>query len=146
MDIFELDLRDAYGKHGPLIRFSPTGDFLLLGQCIMENPLQFYTPAQEWLKSYIATADTDIQFDVLCWTFNTSGWMHMCMLLETLNGYAKLKGKKVALQWHIQLYDAVNEENIIEVMEELPFLISNTKIIDPADWNFAESRWKKERE
>ncbi len=108
--------------------FTPTVDFncdtgvcTLEGKSYLENPVEFYTPLFQWLKTYILDIKKPLTFNFKLSYFNTSSSKCIIDILHILKKYENENGQ-VKIKWY---YDAEDEDAEDEIEEVEDFMIES---------------------
>ncbi len=106
----------------PFVHLDPdTGKLEIKGRSVPENPLEFYTPINEWLERFKAqAAERILSLDVELEYFNTSS--SKC-LLDVFKKVAQLKnaGAAVEINWWCEEFD----DDMIEAGKDYQDLLDN---------------------
>lgn len=98
-----------------------TGKLEIQGRSVPENPLEFYTPINEWLERFKAqAAERVLRLDVKLEYFNTSS--SKC-LLDVFKKVAQLQkvGAAVEINWWCEEFD----DDMIEAGKDYQDLLDN---------------------
>ncbi len=98
---FSMNYSVPKTPYSPLVYFDSLGDFVISGNCIVEQPLLFYLPIIKWLNRYrIGISDTAkravLEIDVN--EINTRNKYFLKAILNQMDIY-KLKGFQTSISW-----------------------------------------------
>lgn len=117
----------------PYINFdAPAGRLMIAGESYPENAAKFYTPVMEWLKAYLAEADsreTVVEFEIIY--FNSSTSKIFMMLFNLLDG-AAAGGKSIVVNWRCDERNETAVECGEEFKEDLESLTFNIVVFKGA--------------
>lgn len=89
---------DVSGKT-PLISFKTNGELLIEGRSIIENTIEFYTPALEWIHELKESCPKTIQLTIRLEYFNTCSSKIILNMLKSLEGLYKSGITRVLVLW-----------------------------------------------
>ena len=121
-------MEDLYikGKTGrsPLVDFKATGELLLEGRSICEDPLEFYTPVIDWVKALKENPPKSIILKIQLDFFNTASSKILIHLFSIFDSIHK-KGNEVKIIWY---YNSGDEEILqagmdYESLIDVPFTL-----------------------
>jgi hypothetical protein len=112
----------------PTIEFdSSTGNLLIKGTSIPENPFESFDPLLKVLDSYNAQPSSKTKVDFLLEYFNTSSSKYILEVLKKIQ-VLHLNGNEVEINWHYEEED----EDILEIGQDFSSMIKipfNLKVI-----------------
>jgi hypothetical protein len=105
-----------------------TGKMEIKGRSVPENPLEFYTPLNEWLERFSAqAAERVVRMDVSLEYFNTSSSKCLLDVFKKMAAIQKM-GAAVEINWWCEEFD----DDMIEAGKDYQDLLNvpfNIKII-----------------
>ncbi len=116
-------------KSTPSIFFDAKNNLLeMTGESYPENPVAFYSPILEWLKSYLEQLKQPATLDMTLEYLNTSSSKTMMRILDIIEKAFK-EGKEITINWHYDKENEAAQECGLEFKEdlELPFNIIEDK-------------------
>lgn len=109
---------DATSKT-PEIGFNAlTGEMVIKGRCIPDEPDGFWLPVLNWFESYLMNPQEKTVFKIDLEYFNISSSKRILFLLYKLNELAE-NGKEVCVQWHYRNSD----EDMFEVGQDYAYMV-----------------------
>jgi len=113
----------------PYVRLdADTGKMEIKGRSVPENPLEFYTPLNDWLERFSAqAAERVLSMDVLLEYFNTSSSKCLLDVFKKMVFIQKM-GAAVEINWWCEEFD----DDMIEAGKDYQDLLNltfNIKII-----------------
>ncbi len=121
---------DAQGKT-PLIDFKVSGELTIEGRSILENIIEYYQPALEWINGLIDSPPATIKLTIKLEYFNTRSSKMILNILKSLEGLY-LRGKSnVSVNWLYgeddqDMYEAGNDyQSIIKLPFKITSMVEN---------------------
>ena len=121
---------DSQGKT-PLIDFRASGELTIIGRSILENILEFYQPALDWINELNHAAPSTITLNVRLEYFNTRSSKLILNMLKSLEGLHLTGKSKVDVNWYYgendrDMYEAGTDyQSIIKLPFKLISLVEN---------------------
>jgi hypothetical protein len=89
---------DASGKT-PLVNFKATGELTIEGRSIIENAVEFYNPALEWVRNLNDYCPQNIELTIKLEYFNTRSSKVILSMLKTLENLYACGKARVLVKW-----------------------------------------------
>jgi SiaC family regulatory phosphoprotein len=87
--------------NSPAINFNAETSLLsIIGRSIPEHPVKFYEPLETWIKNFINTSPSEINFLVHLDYLNTHSTECLLLLLKKIEHYKNNSDCKVKVNWH----------------------------------------------
>lgn len=84
----------------PYVSFNTdTGQLLLRGRSISENPTEFFSPVIEWLEKFLQSSPEKISLDVELEYYNTSSSMWLLKIFKTLESHIP-ENADITINWY----------------------------------------------
>jgi hypothetical protein len=114
----------------PLVDFNYlTGDLILSGRSIPENPTEIYDPLCKWLNEYIAQPRKNTNFRINLEYFNTASSIWLARMIKTLS---KIEDPEdllmIHLYFNIEEFESMLTEDIKESLSPIVDIVNNTVI------------------
>jgi len=113
----------AETKTTPYVDFNPkTGQLVIKGASVAENPEAFFEPLYDWLERYLKNPGENTVARFFFYFFNTSSAMRILEILKKLKRLYN-SGKKVTIKWYLFEDDEDMREagEDYQVILEMPF-------------------------
>jgi hypothetical protein len=90
----------------PTVDFKVTGDLLLEGRSVSENPVEFFEPVIQWINNFKKTHPKNITLSFKLEYFNTSTSKIILHIFRSLESFMN-NGTDVKIKWY---YDTIDED------------------------------------
>ncbi len=117
-------MEDIKIKHEPGKPYQPSVDFSvetgicsISGESYMENPSEFYEPIVKWLKEYLQTCSSPLQFNIKMSFFNTRTSRYLAQIMSIFKNFRD-QGKEVLVYFYHEKDDDEMKEEAEDLMIE----------------------------